>query len=91
MKRFQQMTRSMGQNNFPMPIKKTLVVNPKNALIQNAMKIWEKGEKKELASSIAHHVQDLATLSGQGLDAKEKENFVDRSQKLIQELSNFAL
>ena len=91
MKRFQQMTRSMGQNSFPMPIKKTLVVNPKNALIQNAMKIWEKGQNKELASSIAHHVQDLATLSGEGLDAKEKESFVNRSQKLIQELSNFVL
>ncbi|MFA5583728.1 MAG: molecular chaperone HtpG [Bacteriovoracaceae bacterium] len=91
MKRFQQMTRSMGQNNFPMPIKKTLVVNPKNALIQNAMKIWDKGEKKELAEKIAHHVQDLATLSGQGLDAKEKESFVDRSQNLIQELSNYVL
>src|SRR5690606_36942644 len=91
MKRFQQMTRTMGQNNFPMPIKKTLVVNPKNALIQNAMKIWDKGEKKELAEKIAHHVQDLATLSGQGLDAKEKESFVDRSQQLIQELSNYVL
>lgn len=91
MKRFQQMTRSMGQNNFNMPIKKTLVVNPKNTLIQNAMKIWEKGDKKELAEKICHHVQDLATLSGQGLDAKEKESFVDRSQKLIQELSNYVL
>jgi len=91
MKRFQQMTRSMGQNNFNMPIKRTLVVNPKNALVQNAMKIWEKGEKKELAEKICHHVQDLATLSGQGLDAKEKESFVDRSQQLIQELSNYVL
>lgn len=91
MKRFQQMTKSMGQNNFAMPLKKTLVVNPQNTLVQNAMKIWDKGEKKELAEKIAHHVQDLATLSSEGLNAKEKDNFVSRSQNLIQELSNFIL
>src|SRR5690606_33318408 len=33
MKRFQQMTKSMGQTAFAMPIKKTLIVNPKNLLI----------------------------------------------------------
>ena len=37
MKRFQQMTKSMGQSAFSMPLKKTLVVNPRNALIQNAL------------------------------------------------------
>ena len=46
MKRFQQMTKSMGNTAFSMPIKKTLVINPSNTLIKNAFKIWEKGEKK---------------------------------------------
>lgn len=89
MKRFQQMTKSMGQNSFQMPIKKTLVVNPRNVLIQNALKIWEKGEKKELAEKICHHVQDLASLSSEGLTSEEKEKFVNRSQSLVQELSQF--
>jgi molecular chaperone HtpG len=89
MKRFQQMTKSMGQTAFAMPIKKTLVVNPNNVLVKNALKIWEKGEKKELAEKIAHHVQDLATLSSEGLTSEEKESFVTRSQSLVQELSQF--
>lgn len=89
MKRFQQMTKSMGQTGFQMPIKKTLVVNPRNVLIQNALKLWEKGDKKDLAEKIAHHVQDLASLSSEGLTSEEKEKFVSRSQSLVQELSQF--
>jgi len=89
MKRFQQMTKSMGNSNFAFPIKKTLVVNPQNTLIQNALKIWEKGEKKDLAEKICHHVQDLASLSSEGLSSEDKEKFVSRSQALVQELSQF--
>jgi molecular chaperone HtpG len=89
MKRFQQMTKSMGNTAFSMPIKKTLVVNPSNTLIKNALKIWEKGEQKDLAEKIAHHVQDLASLSSEGLSSEEKEQFVSRSQSLVSELSQF--
>lgn len=89
MKRFQQMTKSMGQSDFSMPIKKTLVINPRNPLIQNALKIWEKGEKKDLAEKICHHVQDLAFLSSEGLTSEDKEKFVNRSQSLVQELSQY--
>ncbi len=89
MKRFQQMTKSMGQTAFNMPIKKTLVINPRNALVKNAFKIWERGEKKELAEKICYYVQDLAALSSEGLTSEEKEKFVSRSQNLVQELSNY--
>lgn len=89
MKRFQQMTKAMGQTTFALPIKKTLVVNPSNVLIKNAMKIWEKGENKQIAEKIAHHVQDLATLSSEGLTSEDKEKFVTRSQSLVQELSQY--
>jgi molecular chaperone HtpG len=89
MKRFQQMTRSMGQTTFALPLKKTLVINPSNPLVQNAYKMWEKGEKKELAEKICFHVQDLANLSSEGLTAEEKEKFVSRSQLLVQEMSQY--
>jgi molecular chaperone HtpG len=91
MKRFQQMTKSMGQNSFSMPLKKTLVINPRNPLIQNALKIWEKGEKKDLAEKICFYVQDMASLSSEGLTSEDKEKFVARSQTLVQELSQFAV
>lgn len=91
MKRFQQMSQTMGQNSFNMPIKKTLIVNPTNPLIQNALKIYEKGDNKELVHKICTHVKDLAAISGEGLNNEERDQFVKRSQELIQELSNFAL
>lgn len=89
MKRFHQMTKSMGNSAFSMPIKKTLIINPSNTLIKNALKIWEKGEKKELAEKICYHVQDLASLSSEGLSSEDKEKFVSRSQALVQELSQY--
>lgn len=90
-KRLQQMTRSMGPNAFNIPLKKTLVVNPSHPLIKNAFSLWDKGEKKELATKMVHYVQDLATISSEGLSLEEKEKFVTRSQDLVQELSNLAL
>lgn len=91
MKRFQQMTKSMGQSNFQMPIKKTLVLNPSNSLVQNVFKLWAKEDKKDLAIKMAKHIQDLASISGEGLSDKETKAFVGRSQELISELSNLAL
>lgn len=89
-KKMQQMAKSMGNMNFNMPLKKTLVINPQNPLIQNALKIWEKGNK-ELVGKICHHVQDMATISADNLTPEEKEQFVNRSQELVQELSQYAL
>ncbi len=91
MKRFREMTKSMGNSAFSLPIKKTLVVNPQNPLVKNALKIWEKGEKKELAEKICYYVQDLASLSSEGLTPEEKEKFVGRSQNLVQELSGYVI
>lgn len=90
MRRFQQMTRSMGQN-FQAPLKKTLVVNPGHALVKHAWEMWEKGEKKDLARRLVTHVQDLATLSSEGLPEGQKDAFVGRSQELLQELSGLVL
>ena len=91
MKKFAQMTKSMGQSQFDMPIKKTLVLNPSNGLVQNAFKLLENKDKKELGAKICHHIQDLASISGEGLDDKQRAEFVTRSQELVNELSNLAL
>ncbi len=89
MKRFAQMTQSMGQD-ATFPVKKTLVINPNNELIKNAYKMSEAG-KDELAEKICHHVQDLATISSEGLDLKDKDKFVARTQDLIEKLTTLAL
>jgi molecular chaperone HtpG len=91
MRRFQQMTRSLGQSASAFPLTKTLVVNPSNGLVQNAWKLWDQGQDRELAKKLATHVRDLATLSSEGLPEGQKEAFVGRSQDLIQQLSGMAL
>jgi len=91
MKRFQQMTQQMGQSGLDMPVKKTLVLNPGNALVQNVYKLWGNSEKQELAKQLVHHIQDLAQISGEGLGDKERADFVTRSQNLVSELTQIAL
>ncbi len=90
MKRFQQMTKSMGQDNA-FPLKKTLVINPSNALIQNAFKLHSSGKNTDLAKKLCLHVEDLAKVSSEEMSAKDRDSFVKRSQDLLQELTNLAL
>jgi len=86
MKRYAQMAKAMGQG-AAFPIKKTLVINPANSIVKLALGLWQKGEQKELAEKICHHVSDLASISSEGLKAEEKDQFVERSQHLIEELA----
>lgn len=86
MKRFAQMSKNMGQNSM-FPVKKTLVINPSNPLIKNALNIYEKGENKELASKLCHHVEDMANIASEGLKNEDKEVFIKRTQEIMQELT----
>jgi molecular chaperone HtpG len=85
MRRFSKMAETMGGTD-KFPIKKTLVVNPANPLIQNALKIHEKGKHEGLVDKLCHHVEDLAHISSGGLDSNERDQFVKRSQDLLKEL-----
>ena len=90
MKRLSKMTQQMGGNSS-FPIKKTLVINPSNTLIQNALKLHTKGEKNDLVKKICHYVEDLAYISSEGLKVEERDKFVKRSQDLISDLTNLAI
>ena len=89
MKRMNQMAKSMGSDAM-FPIKKTLVINPGSPIIQNALKLHEKGNDA-LVKKICHHVEDLAHISSEGLKHEDREAFVNRTQELMQELTNLAL
>ncbi len=89
MKRLQKMTLGMGGNKFP--VKKTLVINSSNPLIQNALKLYEKGGQEKLVENICQHVESLAHLSSEGLGPEERADFVIRSQELIEKLTTLAL
>ena len=90
MKRFAHMAKGMGQNSM-FPTKKTLVINSQNPLVQNALKLHNTGKNEDLAKKLCLHVEDLASISSEGLSTDERELFVKRSQDLVQELSNLAL
>ena len=90
MRRFSKMAASMG-TAAPFPIKKTLVVNPSNELIKNALAIHEKGKNEELVNKLCHYVEDLANISSEGLKNEDRDNFVKRSQELLKELTTLAL
>lgn len=90
MKRFAKMAQSMGQN-AAFPIKKTLVINPSNPLVQMALKLEEKGNHPELVKGICKHVEDLALISSEGLEGDEKDAFVKRTGGLVSDLANLAL
>jgi molecular chaperone HtpG len=92
-RRFQQMTKTMGQTAFDAPVKKTLVVNPGHPLIKNAFKLSQNQDKKQLAEKILTHVRDLASFSANSLQENQesKEDFVKRSQDILSELSKLAL
>ncbi len=89
MKRMNQMAKNMGSDAM-FPIKKTLVINPGSPIIQNALKLHEKGNDA-LVKKICHHVEDLAHISSEGLKHEDREAFVNRTQELMQELTNLAL
>lgn len=88
MKRMQRMTQGMGQSLNAFPVKKTLVVNANNPLIKNALKLSQSDDKKQLVERICRHVEDLALISSEGLEESKREEFVSRSQQLIEELTN---
>jgi molecular chaperone HtpG len=90
MKRMNQMAKNMGTDAM-FPIKKTLVINPSSPIIQNALKLHEKGNKDALVKKLCHHVEDLAHISSEGLKHEDREAFVIRTQELMQELTNLAL
>lgn len=80
-KRFQRMSESMGQDPSQFPIKKTLIINPGNELIQKIESLWK--EDKDLASKIGDHLQGLALMSQEGWGQEERTAFIKRSQELI--------
>lgn len=90
MKRMHQMAKNMG-NEAMFPVKKTLVINPASPIIQNALKLHEKGTNEALVKKICHHVEDLAHISSEGLKHEDREAFVNRTQELMQELTDLAL
>lgn len=90
MKRFSKMAVSMG-NAGGFPLKRTLVINPANPIVMNALKLHEKGTNPELVERLCHHIEDMAQVSSDGLNEKNKQSFLKNTQDLIKTLSELAI
>ena len=96
MRRLQEMTAMMQQQNAEFPEEHILMVNTAHPLIQNLVKLGQgtivqaSGETSpsgEMANLICQQVYDLALMAQKGFDAEGMKSFVDRSNKLLTRLT----
>lgn len=91
MKRFKEMSKMMGQSDFDMPMEKTLILNASNNLVQSILKLSNSKENETVVDHLCHHVHDLALLSSEGLEDKNKEVFIHRSESILSKLTEMVL
>ncbi len=71
--------------NFPgmFDEEKTLVVNNKSAIIKKLVEIYKDETKKGEVKFICEHILDLAKIANKELDANEMDEFIKRSNQLL--------
>ncbi|OOM74794.1 molecular chaperone HtpG [Clostridium sp. BL-8] len=62
---------------------KTLVVNNKSAIIKKLVEIYKNETKKAEVKFICEHILDLAKIANKELDANEMDEFIKRSNQLL--------
>lgn len=84
-RRMKEMARMYGGLNFPIPEEddETLVINRKNNVIRNLIKMANEDSKKELAGLMAAHIYDMAVLGNKQLDAERINKIIERSNIIL--------
>lgn len=86
----------MQQTNAEFPEEHVLLVNTAHPLIKNLSKLKQSAIVQpdgtsspagEMADLICHHVYDLALMAQKGFDAEGMKSFVERSSKLLTQLT----
>jgi molecular chaperone HtpG len=97
LRRMQEMTALMQQQNVQFPEEHILLVNTSHPLIQNLTSLSQgvilpegQSPAAELADLICHHVYDLALMAQKGFDAEGMKAFVDRSNQVLTRLTSQA-
>ena len=83
-RRMSEMSKMFGGMDMPDMFKeeRTLVVNNNNAIIKKIASIDLEG-KEEKVNLICNYILDIALLSNKELSSEEMDNFIDRSNKLL--------
>ncbi len=95
MRRLQEMTALMQQDNMRFPDQHVLLVNTAHPLIENIYKLSQgsiiqgSGESPSgtMAKMLCCHVYDLALISQKGFDAEGMKSFVERSNSMLTQLT----
>ncbi|MGB3405560.1 MAG: molecular chaperone HtpG [Microcoleaceae cyanobacterium] len=99
MRRIQDMTAVLQQQKAEFPEEHVLLVNIAHPLIQNLTSLSQgsiiqgsgTSPSAELAHQICHHVYDLALMAQKGFDAQGMTAFVERSNKVLTQLTQRAM
>ena len=96
MRRMQEMMAMMQQTNAEFPEEHVLLVNTAHPLIKNLSKLKQSvivqpdgssSPAGDMANLICQHVYDLALMAQKGFDANGMKSFVERSSKLLTQLT----
>ena len=85
-RRMQELTRLMGAKDVDLFKDSTFLVNAANPLVKNLVRIEQAGKKEE-ARLLIDQIYDLAYLSHKSFDKKRMEDFLERSNKVLELLS----
>ncbi|GAB4302923.1 MAG: molecular chaperone HtpG [Oscillatoriaceae cyanobacterium] len=98
LRRLRDMNALVAQEMAQFPEEHILLVNTSHPLIQNLVNLsqgsiigGEKSPSAELAKMICQQVYELALMAQKGFDADTMKSFVERSNKLLTQLSDKAL
>ncbi len=98
LRRMQEMTALLQQQNMQFPEEHTLLINISHPLIQHLISLSQgaiiqtggTSPTTELANLICHHVYDLALIAQKGFDAEGMKAFVERSNQVLTKLTERA-
>ena len=95
MRRMQEMTAMMTQQNMGFPEQHILMINTNHPLIQNIMELSQgsivqtsgDSPSAELAKNLCQYVYDLAVMAQKGFDAEGMKGFIERSNSVLTRLT----
>jgi molecular chaperone HtpG len=95
LRRMQEMSALLTQQNVQFPEEHVLLVNTTHPLIQNLVNLNQgsilqtggQSPSAELATMICQHVYDLALMAQKGFDAEGMKTFVERSNQMLTRLT----
>ena len=87
-RRMADMSLLYGGDPSMFPKEETLIVNTNNTLVEKIKEASTDESKAELVEEVCNHIYDLALISNGQLSADEMNNFILRSNKILQKLMN---